>query len=661
MCGIVGYVGSGARGEERSVRGLLLGGLKRLEYRGYDSAGISVIEDGRIESVRAVGNLDALHSKLNGAADANRAHGGPGTNGAGAVSQNGGGVALAARPVTTGIGHTRWATHGRVSERNAHPHNDSHDHVHVVVNGIVENYVALRDRLTAQGCTFTSETDAETIAHLIAHHYEGDLAAAVRAAYAELEGHYAFVAMSLDEPDVLVGARRECPLIVGRGDEEQFVASAVPAFLAHTRRVQFLDNDEIVVLRPDGVTITTPSGEELERGVETVDWDEDTAEKGGYETFMLKEIHEQADAVAETIADRTAAGRNVNLQEDGVLDEALFAGVRRVVVVACGTSYHAGLIGRYAIEEWARLPVEMDIASEFRYRNPVLGEGDLVVGISQSGETADTLAAMRMARERGARVLAITNVMGSQATREADGVLFTRAGLEIGVAATKTFLCQVAVMYLLGLRLAELRGTLAGERVTELVTELKRLPHCIAALTGEGGRWAQDGGGAGAAHEGIRGEVQAIADAHWRSEFFLYIGRHIGLPVALEGALKLKEISYIATDAYAAGEMKHGPIALLDERTPVVAVATDSPVLEKIASNMQEVRARGAHVIAIVTAGDERIAAHADSVIAVPAIDWMLQPILAVIPLQLLAYEVACRRGLNVDQPRNLAKTVTVE
>jgi glutamine---fructose-6-phosphate transaminase (isomerizing) len=668
MCGIVGYVG------RRPVRELLLGGLRQLEYRGYDSAGISVIEDGRIESVRAVGNLGALQVKLDGEAHATGVEGAEGAEGAGGA---GGAVAVAARPATTGIGHTRWATHGRVSEANAHPHCDPEDRVHVVVNGIVENYMALRERLAAHGGVFTSETDAETIAHLIAHHYDGDLADAVRAAYAELQGHYAFVAMSLDEPETLVGARRECPLIVGRGEGEQFVASAVPAFLAQTRRVQFLDNDEIVVLRGDGVTITTPSGEVLQRPVETVDWDEDTAEKGGYETFMLKEIHEQADAVAETIADRTAAGDGVDLDEPGALDEALLSGVRRVVVVACGTSYHAGLIGRYAIEEWARLGVEMDVASEFRYRNPVLGPGDLVVGISQSGETADTLAAMRMARECGARVLAITNVMGSQATRDSDGVLYTRAGLEIGVAATKTFLCQVAVMYLLGLRLAQLRSTLPPERVAELVSELKRLPHCIAQLTGEAGRTSVGAAGAPAAEDvgatnglvgavaadghGIEEQVRAIADAHWRSEFFLYIGRHVGLPVALEGALKLKEISYIATDAYAAGEMKHGPIALLDEQTPVVAVATDSPVLEKIASNMQEVRARGAHVIAIATAGNERIAAHADSVVYVPAVDWMLQPILAVIPLQLLAYEIARRRGLNVDQPRNLAKTVTVE
>jgi glucosamine--fructose-6-phosphate aminotransferase (isomerizing) len=622
VCGIVGYVG------RRSVQELLLAGLSKLEYRGYDSAGISVIADDRIDAVRAVGNLSALRAKLDGRSAAS----------AGET------VAVAQRPSTTGIGHTRWATHGRVTEENAHPHYDSDDRVHVVVNGIVENYVTLKDRLTAAGSVFTSETDAEVIAHLVAHHYDGDLAAAVRAAYAELEGHYAFVAMSLDEPEVLVGARRECPLVVGRGDGEQFVASAVPAFLAQTRRVQYVENGEIVVLRPEGVTITTAAGEAVQREEQTVDWDEETAEKGGFETFMLKEINEQADAVAEAIADRTARGDAVDLHEEGALDEEILSGVERIVIVACGTAYHAGLIGRYAIEEWARLPVEMDIASEYRYRNPVVGPGDLVIGISQSGETADTLAAMRLASERGAKVLAITNAMGSQATRDADAVLYTRAGLEICVAATKTFLCQVAVIYLLALRLAELRGTLEPERLGELVGEMKRLPHSIdEVLTGVGD------------------QVRAVADTYWQSEFFLYIGRHVGLPVALEGALKLKEISYIATDAYAAGEMKHGPIALLDDSTPVVCVATDSPVLEKVVSNMQEVRARGARVIAITTAGNGQIAQHADSTIPVPAVDWMLQPILAVIPLQLLAYEIARRRELNVDQPRNLAKTVTVE
>jgi glucosamine--fructose-6-phosphate aminotransferase (isomerizing) len=367
------------------------------------------------------------------------------------------------------------------------------------------------------------------------------------------------------------------------------------------------------------------------------------AEKGGYETFMLKEIHEQPDAVAETIADRTARGTGVDLQEDA-LDEAILRDARRIVIVACGTSYHAGLIGRYAIEEWARLPVEMDIASEYRYRNPVVGPGDLVIGISQSGETADTLAAMRLARERGATVLALTNVMGSQATREADGVLYTRAGLEIGVAATKTFVCQVVAMYLIGLRLAELRGTLPPDRIAALVDDLKRMPDAMQELITR-----------------CDAEVGAVADACWQSDFFLYLGRHVGLPVALEGALKLKEISYISTDAYAAGEMKHGPIALLDENTPVVCVATDSPVLEKVVSNIQEVRARGARVIAVATEGGSQVAPHADALIEVPRSDWMLQPLLAVVPLQMLAYAIARRRGLNVDQPRNLAKTVTVE
>ena len=623
MCGIVGYVGG------RPVRELLLEGLSKLEYRGYDSAGISVIADGRIEAVRAVGNLSALEAKLQAAQ---------------APAQGNGAVALAPKPATTGIGHTRWATHGRVNEENAHPHFDNEDRVHVVVNGIVENYMALKERLLAEGAVFTSETDAEVIAHLIAGHYTDDLAEAVRLAYNELEGHYAFVAMALEEPDLLVGARKECPLIIGRGEGEQFVASAVPAFLSETRTVQYLENGEIVVLRPEGVQIMTGDGKPVQREVEQVDWDQETAEKGGYETFMLKEIHEQADAVADTLFDRTARGDGVDLDEEGALDESILADVTRIVVVACGTAYHAGLIGRYALEEWARVPVEMDIASEYRYRNPVVGAGDLVSGISQSGETADTLAAMRLARERGATVLAITNTRGSQATREADGVLYTRAGLEIGVAATKTFVCQVAVMYLLALRLAELRGTLEPARLRELVGELKRLPHCIDEMIDRAER-----------------ESQEIAKTCWDADFFFYIGRHVGLPVALEGALKLKEISYISTDAYAAGEMKHGPIALLDDATPVVCVATRSPVLDKLVSNIQEARARGARVIAVSTEGDGDVDPHADATMTVPATDWMLQPILAVIPLQLLAYAVARNRGLNVDQPRNLAKTVTVE
>ncbi len=632
MCGIVGYVGY------RPVRELLLAGLSRLEYRGYDSAGISVIAEDRIEAVRAVGNLSALQAKL--------------ASGEARDRESGSSVAIAARPATTGIGHTRWATHGRVSEENAHPHYDSGDRVHVVVNGIVENYIALKERLTAKGSVFTSETDAEVIAHLIADHYAGDLADAVRAAYAELEGHYAFVAMSLDEPEALVGARRECPLIVGCGEGEQFVASAVPAFLAETRRVQYVENGEIVVLRPEGVTITTPAGEGVQRTVETVDWDEDTAEKGGYETFMLKEIHEQADAVAETVSDRTAAGTHVDLDDVGALDEAMLRGIDRILITGCGTAYHAGLMGRYALEEWAQIRTDIDVASEYRYRKQLVGPGDLVIGMTQSGETADTLAAMRAAQEAGATVLAVTNVVGSQATRDADGVLYTRAGLEIGVAATKTFVCQVVVMYLLALKLAELRGTMKPATLEKLVGDIKRLPSSIAEVI-EGMTDPETGEPSG--------PVAAAAERDWEASFFLYLGRHIGLAVALEGALKLKEISYINTDAYAAGEMKHGPIALLQEGTPVVVVATDSPVKDKVVSNMQEVAARGAHVIAVAAQSDHTIDAHAKQVLRVPDVDWMLQPLLGTIPLQLLAYAIARKRGLNVDQPRNLAKTVTVE
>ncbi len=624
MCGIVGYVG------HRPVQEVLLGGLQKLEYRGYDSAGITVLNDGELESVRAVGNLERLKAAIGEPAD------------------DGGAVAVAApaSSATSGIGHTRWATHGRVTEANAHPHYDGENRVHVVVNGIVENYLELKQELRAEGVEFTSETDVETIAHLISRELQAEdgLVNAVRRTYARLRGHFAFVALSADEPDLLVGVRKECPLIVGRGEGEQFLASGIPAFLQHTRQTQVVHNDEIVVVTPDSVDFFTPELEPLERPIETVEWDEQAAEKDGYETFMLKEIHEQADAVAETVADRTYDPESVDLYLGETITDDFLRSLNRVVIVACGTSYHAGLIGRYAIEQWARVPVEMDVASEYRYRNPVVGPGDLVIGITQSGETADTLAAMRLAREAGATVLAVTNIMGSQATRDADGVLYTRAGLEIGVAATKTFVAQVAAMYLLGLRLGELRGTLGVEDRRRLIADLKHMPHHIQALL-----------------DTSMDAIERTAERHHQAEFFLYLGRHVGLAVCLEGALKLKEISYIATDAYAAGEMKHGPIALLDEATPVVVVATESPVLEKVVSNMQEVRARGAHVIAVATEGDAAIGEHAEEVLRIPRTDWMLQPLLAVIPLQLLAYRIAQHRGLNVDQPRNLAKTVTVE
>jgi glutamine---fructose-6-phosphate transaminase (isomerizing) len=622
MCGIVGYVG------DRPCRDLLIAGLEKLEYRGYDSAGISVLSDGEIDSVRAVGNLANLRAAV-------EEH---------SSSGDGGSVAVAAKPATIGLGHTRWATHGRVTEENAHPHGDCEDKVQIVLNGIIENHAELRRELVADGHEFTSETDAEIVAHLIERHYDGDLTEAVRLAFADLRGHYAFVAMQNDHEDTLVAARKECPLIVGLGEDENFVASAIPAFLAETRRALGIKNDEIVTVHKGDVSVMDQEGNVVDgREPIEVTWDEDAAEKGGYSTFMLKEINEQPDAVAETITDRLPNLDSVDLS-DVDLDDEFLKGIERIVIVACGTSYHAGLVGRYAIEQWARVPVEMDIASEYRYREPVHRPNDLVIGITQSGETADTLAAMRLAKEGGSKVLAICNVMGSQATRDADAVLFTRSGIEISVAATKTFVSQVAAMYLLGLRLAELRGTMEPERLRELVAELKSLPHKIQETI-----------------VSCDERVKAIARTHYKQRFFMYIGRHIGLSVCLEGALKLKEISYIPADAYAAGEMKHGPIALLDESTPVVAVATDSPIVEKMLSNMEEVRARGADVIAVATEGSEGVEEAADQTIFLPRTDWIVQPIVAIVPLQLLAYYIARENGLNVDQPRNLAKTVTVE
>jgi glucosamine--fructose-6-phosphate aminotransferase (isomerizing) len=607
VCGIIGYVGT------RAAKDLLLQGLERLEYRGYDSAGLCLLEGEGPDYVRAVGNLSHLKKIA-------------GPNGSAA---------------TTGIGHTRWATHGRVSEENAHPLTGCDETVAVVLNGIVENFRELRDRLQADGHDFSSETDAEVVSHLVEQHYDGDLVEAVRLAYRDLEGHFAFVVSHVDHPGLLVGARLQCPLLVGVGEGETFLASSISAFLRETRRVQLIEDDEIVAITPDGARFFEADGDEVERDESEVDWDDEAAEKQGYATFMLKEINEQPMAVHETIAERIRGGRIV--LEDIGLSDAEMRNLRRLVVIANGTAYHAAVVGRYVLEEWARVPCEFDIASEWRYRSPVLSRDSLVVGISQSGETADTLAAMRLARELGAPTLAITNMMGTQITREVDSVLYTRAGIEMSVAATKTFTAQVTLLYLLALRLAEVRRTLPPEEIDELARELQALPDKIQRFL--------DG------HH----PMEEIARRHYQQPFFLYIGRHIGLPVCLEGALKLKEISYIPTEAYAAGEMKHGPIALLDESTPVVCVATDSHVYDKVVSNIQEVRARGAQVIAIATDGNEDIQHHATDVIYVPRTHPFLQAVLAVVPLQLLAYHTARLRGLNVDQPRNLAKTVTVE
>src|SRR6266540_2936999 len=567
MCGIIGYVGP------RTAKPLLIRGLERLEYRGYDSAGIALREDDGLDYVRAVGNL----SQLKAAAGDN-----------GSLS-------------THGLGHTRWATHGTVTEFNAHPLTGCDDEkLAIVLNGIVENYRELKASLVADGHTFTSQTDAEVVVHLVERHYEGDLVAAVQKAYAALEGHFSFVVIHHDHPDLLVGARCQTPLVVGVGEGEMFLASSIAAFLAETRRVQLIDDGDVVAITPAG-SVFYRGGEVVTPDVIEVDWDDESAEKGGYETFMLKEIYEQPDAVSETIGDRARRGRLV-LEGIGLNE------------------------------------------SEWRYRNPVLSKDTLVVGITQSGETADTIAAMQLAREQGARTLAITNVMGTQITREVDSVLYTRAGLEIGVAATKTFTAQTALLSLIALKLAQIRRTLPAEEIEFILEELYDLPEKMEQFL--------DGD-----HP-----IEEIAARHYQKPFFLYLGRHIGLPVALEGALKLKEISYIPTEAYSAGEMKHGPIALLDAETPVVCVAIDQRVVyDKVVSNIQEVRARGAQVIAIATDGNEDIQHHADDVIYIPRTPAFLQAVLAVLPLQLLAYRIARLRGLNVDQPRNLAKTVTVE
>ena len=500
----------------------------------------------------------------------------------------------------------------------------------------------MKESLQADGHRFSSETDAEVVVHLIERHYEGNLVDAVRAAYAQLEGHFAFVAIHHDHPDQLVGARFQCPLVVGLGKGETFLASSIAAFLTETRQIQFIEDHEVVAITPEGATFySVDDGPAEDRDVIEVDWDIESAQKGGFETFMLKEIYEQAEAVRETIGDRVRHGELV--LEALEMTETEIQNLRRIVIVASGTSYHAGVVGRYIIEEWARVPVEPDISSEWIYRNPVLSKDTLVIGISQSGESRETVNAVKLARELGARTLAVTNLMGTQITREAETVLYTRCGMEVGVAASKTFTAQVALLSLVALKLAQVRKTLPPEEIEFILDQLYELPEKIDHFL--------DG----------NHPIEEIAQRFYDQPFFLYLGRHIGLPVALEGALKLKEISYIPTEAYSAGEMKHGPIALLEQGTPVVVVATNIHVYDKIVSNIQETRARGAHVIAIATDGNEDIQHHADDVIYVPRTPAFLQAVLAVVPLQLLAYRIARLRGLNVDQPRNLAKTVTVE
>jgi glucosamine--fructose-6-phosphate aminotransferase (isomerizing) len=612
MCGIVGYVGS------RDAVPVILEGLRRLEYRGYDSAGIAVVRDGQLLRRRAAGKLRNLEQ------------------------------ALAAEPIAGayGLGHTRWATHGRPSEENAHPHQDCQGRIVVVHNGIIENHLALKSRLRRAGHRFVTQTDTEVVAHLVESHYQGSLEEALRRTVAELEGIYALVLLHRDEPQTLVAARQGPPLVVGLGEGERFLASDVPALLPYTRDFVFLDDGETVRVTPESLRIVGARGVPLERPAQRIAWDAVQAEKGGYRHFMLKEIHEQPRAVRDTLVGRIALeDGEVLLEELGPAAPRL-KDAQRVLLLACGTSWHAALVGKFLLEQVACVPAEVDYGSEFRYRTPLAGPGTLAVAISQSGETADTLAAFREAKRQGALPVAICNVQGSMLTREAAGTLLTHAGPEIGVASTKAFTAQLAALALLALRLGRLRGSLSADACRGLLEGLTRVPHLMEqALAAEP-------------------SVEELARSLARASDFLYLGRGINYPIALEGALKLKEISYLHAEGYPAGEMKHGPIALIDESLPVVAVCAAGRVYEKMLSNVQEVKARGGRVIAVASSGDEalrRILDPGDTLLQVPACDELWSPLLTVLPLQLLAYQVALRAGRDVDQPRNLAKSVTVE
>ena len=611
MCGIVGYVG------HREALPILIEGLKRLEYRGYDSSGIAVHgTSGELQVVKSAGKLRALEQRL------------------------------LTHPVqgTCGMGHTRWATHGEPNDVNAHPHVDEAGRVAVVHNGIIENYSTLKSALIAEGHVFTTETDTEVLAHLIEKYLKRGLKLerAVGAALGDVEGTYGLVAMTASEPGVLVGARNGSPMVVGIADGEYYLASDVAAIVEHTRQVIYLDDGEMAVLSRDGFHTATIAHERVEKEVHDVDWDLSQIEKGGYDHFMLKEIMEQPDAVRNATRGRLLVDEGLAKLGGLNMTPEQLRDVRRIIILGCGTSWHAGLIGEYMLEEFARIPVEVEYASEFRYRNPILDEGTLVLVISQSGETIDTLAAMREARRRGARVLGIVNVVGSTIARESDGGVYIHAGPEIGVASTKAFTSQVTVLALLTLVLGRVRG-LSRDYGIEIARELTLLPERIQRALA------------------ARDTVRAIAERYTRHENFIYLGRGFHFPVALEGALKLKEISYIHAEGYPAAEMKHGPIALIDENMPVVFICTRDSAYEKIVSNMMEVRARKGRIIAIASEGDEEIRSRADHVLYVPSTIPMLQPILSVIPLQLLAYDIAVARGCDVDQPRNLAKSVTVE
>ncbi|WP_353944197.1 glutamine--fructose-6-phosphate transaminase (isomerizing) [Streptomyces sp. HUAS MG91] len=613
MCGIVGYVGS------QPAHDVVLAGLKRLEYRGYDSAGIAVLADGALASVKKAGKLANLEK------------------------------ALVDRPLpagSTGIGHTRWATHGGPTDGNAHPHLDNASRVAVVHNGIIENFAALRDELSERGHTLVSETDTEVVAHLLGEEFTGDLAEAMRRVCRRLEGAFTLVAVHADAPDVVVGARRNSPLVVGVGEGEAFLASDVAAFIAHTRSAIELGQDQVVELRPDAVVVTDFDGRPADVRSYHIDWDASAAEKGGYDYFMLKEIAEQPKAVADTLLGRIGAEGQLTLDELRIPAQVLRM-VDKVVIVACGTAFHAGLIAKYAIEHWTRIPCEVELASEFRYRDPILDARSLVIAISQSGETMDTLMALRHAREQGATVLAICNTNGSTIPRESDAVLYTHAGPEVAVASTKAFLTQLVACYLVALYLGQVRGTKWGDEIAAVVRELGRIGEEVERVL--------------ETMEPVRELARSLAG----QDTVLFLGRHVGYPVALEGALKLKELAYMHAEGFAAGELKHGPIALIEDGVPVVVVVPSprgrSVLHDKIVSNIQEIRARGARTIVIAEEGDEAVVPYADHLVRVPATPTLLQPLVATVPLQVFACELATARGNEVDQPRNLAKSVTVE
>ena len=613
MCGIIGYIGS------KPVVPLLLDGLRRMEYRGYDSAGVALVSPEGISLRRSPGKLVNLENTIRD------------------------------EPVQGGygIGHTRWATHGRPTEENAHPHSDCTGRIVVVHNGIIENYLELKRELQSQGHSFRTETDTEIVAHLVEREMQGDgLEGAVRRALTFLRGMFALVLVSADDQDKIVAVGNGPPVVVGIGVDEVFVASDIPAILSHTRDVVFLSNEEMAVITRSGVAFTDHGGRPLSKPTQRVLWDPIAAEKGGHRHFMLKEIYEQPSAARETILGRVSLDKGRIFLEDLHIPDETLRTLEKVTILACGTSWHAGLVGKYLIEALAHLPVEVDYGSEYRYRNPIVAANELTIGITQSGETADTLAALREARTKGAHTIAICNVVGSMATREADGTVYTHAGPEIGVASTKAFTSQLVALHLFALYLAQLRGSLAAETIRPLIAELLHLPELI--------------------EQAVKASqaTEKVAERFYSRTDFLFLGRGINYPIALEGALKLKEISYIHAEGHPAGEMKHGPIALIDERMPVVALAPADHVFDKMLGTVQEAKARGGSVIAITTEGDPRMAEVLDAddmILPMPASGALLTPIVMTIPLQLLAYHIAVRRGCDVDQPRNLAKSVTVE